>query len=534
MRRTRAKDLLDMAAPELWCVWPWVTLAVSTLICYLTHRRRRRDWGSTPRPPSPRPLPLIGNLLDLRDARGNLHHTLARLARAHGAPVMRLDLGLVPAVVVSSRDAAAEAFAAHDRRIAARPARDSKRALGLCDRSVLSLPSSDPLWRHLRGVLAAHVLSPRSLAASRAPRERKVADLVAYLRARAGTVVDVKEAVYGGVANLVSTAMFSIEVVVFDVGAAAESPPPPSAGHGLLELLEELMECLGKPNVSDFFPFLRAFDLQGCRRRVARHLPKVLQVLGDIVDRRLSEKEASSSSTAGSNNKGGDFLDVLLELESTGKITRDNLTLILFDIFAAGSDTMAITVVWAMAELFRNPGVMAKLRAEIKDAVGDREALEEADAAGLPYLEAVVKEAMRLHPAAPVLLPHKAVEDGVEIGGYAVPRGCTVIFNSWAIMRDPAAWERPDEFVPERFLGREVDFRGKQLEFVPFGSGRRLCPGLPMVERVVPLVLASLVHAFEWQLPAGMSADQVDVSDKFTDTSVLAFPPIKAVPLIIT
>jgi len=153
--------------------------------------------------------------------------------------------------------------------------------------------------------------------------------------------------------------------------------------------------------------------------------------------------------------------------------------------------------------------------------------------AGLLYLQAVVKEAMRLHPVAPVMLPHKAVEDGVEIGGYAVPRGCTVIFNTWAIMRDPAAWERPDEFVPERFLDREFDFRGKQFEFIPFGSGRRLCPGIPMAERVVPLILASLVHAFEWQLPDGMSAEQVDVSEKFTTANVLAFP-LKAVPVIIT
>jgi cytochrome P450 len=143
----------------------------------------------------------------------------------------------------------------------------------------------------------------------------------------------------------------------------------------------------------------------------------------------------------------------------------------------------------------------------------------------------VVKEAMRLHPAAPVLLPHKAVEDGVEIGGYAAQG----LHGDLQLVGDharPGGGERPDEFVPERFLGRELDFRGKQLEFVPFGSGRRLCPGLPMAERVVPLVLSSLVHAFEWQLPAGMSAEQVDVSDKFTNTSV-AFPPIKAVPKFI-
>jgi cytochrome P450 len=151
--------------------------------------------------------------------------------------------------------------------------------------------------------------------------------------------------------------------------------------------------------------------------------------------------------------------------------------------------------------MLRHPSIMAKVREVIEGALGGKEAVEEPDAVGLPYLRAVVKEAMRLHPVALLLPPYQAAEDGVEIGGYTVLRGSTVIFNAWAIMRDPAVWERPDDFVPERFLGRgmEAGFRGKDSRFIPFGSGQRLCPGLPMAERVVPLILESLLHAFEWR-----------------------------------
>jgi len=330
--------------------------------------------------------------------------------------------------------------------------------------------------------------------------------------------VDLGQAVYGGVLNLMSSAFFSIDVV--DVGA--------ESAQGLRKLVEAIVESIAKPNVSDLVPFLRRFDLQGWRRRTARHYEEIFRVLDGIIDRRLAE--ASSS-----RDTHGDFLDALLELLSTGKVARDNLTTILFDVFAAGSDTIAITVEWAMAELLRNPSTMARVRVELDGAFGSKATVEEPDAASLPYLQAVVKEAMRLHPVAPILLPHLAVEDGVEVGGYTVPKGSTVIFNVWAIMRDPGVWERPDEFLPERFLDKAagVEFRGKDFEFIPFGAGRRLCPGLPMAERVVPHIVASLLHGFDWRLPEGVFAEQLDLSEKFTTVNVLAVP-LRAVPVVRT
>ncbi|KAG8087971.1 hypothetical protein GUJ93_ZPchr0010g9415 [Zizania palustris] len=488
---------------DLWLLC--AALAAAAIVYYLTGVTRRRSGRL---PPGPWPVPVVGNVLSLR---GNMHHELARMARQYG-PVMTLKLGLVTAVVVSSPDAAREAFTKHDRRLAARAFPDASRARGFSERSMIWLPSSDQRWKTLRGIVATNIFSPRSLAAARGVRERKVRDIVAYFARHAGKEIDVGQVVYGGVSNLVSSAFFSVDVV--DVGS--------ESAHGLREAVQEMVLAIAKPNVSDLVPFLRALDLQGWRRWTTKRLDKVLGILDGIIDRRLASATAE---------KHDDFLDSLLELMSAGKIARDNVRAIMFDAFAAGTDTTAITVEWAMAELLRNPSVMAKVRAEMKDVLGSgNETIEEDDMEKLPYLQAVVKEAMRLHPVAPILLPHRAVEDGVEIGGYAVPKGSTVIFNAWAIMRDPAAWERPDEFMPERFMHRveEANFRGKEYDFIPFGSGRRLCPGLPMAERVVPFILASLLRAFEWRLPVGKSPQQLDVTERFSTANVLVHP-LKAI-----
>jgi cytochrome P450 len=202
------------------------------------------------------------------------------------------------------------------------------------------------------------------------------------------------------------------------------------------------------------------------------------------------------------------------------------------DLFAAGTDTNAITVEWTMAELLRHPAVMSKVRTELRGVLGTKPYPDESDVGRLPYLRTVIMESMRLHPPSPMLMPHEAMADGAEIAGYAVPCGTKVIVNLWAIMRDPELWPEPTEFVPERFVGADqLDFRAKdRLEFMPFGAGRRACPGTPMATRAVTLILASILHTFEWRLPEGMKPADVDVRDRF-GTSLNMVTPLKSVPV---
>lgn len=178
-----------------------------------------------------------------------------------------------------------------------------------------------------------------------------------------------------------------------------------------------------------------------------------------------------------------------------------------------------------MAELLRRPELMESARAEIAKVIGFEREVRESDISRLPFLQAVLKETLRLHPPLPFLLPHKA-EASVDINGYMVPKNTQVIVNVWAIGRDERVWENPDRFAPERFMGgaSEIDIFGQHFELTPFGSGRRVCPGLPLGVRMVQLMLASLIQSFEWSLPDGMAPKDLDLREKFGLTLVMASP----------
>nr|BAJ97899.1 predicted protein [Hordeum vulgare subsp. vulgare] len=500
-----------MASLLPWLPWLVVPLLLCVYVLDLLAQARRRGL-----PPGPRPLPLIGSLHLLGD---QPHRSLARLARTHG-PLMSLRLGAVTTVVVSSPEAAREFLQKHDAVFATRAVQD---AVGAHARSSVAWLPHAPRWRSLRRIMAAELFAPLRLDALQRLRVEKVRELTAHVArlARDGEAVDVGRVAFTTSLNLLSRTVFSTDLTSLDDHGVSK---------GFQVLVAEIMEAAGTPNVSDFFPALAAVDLQGLRREMARLLARLHQVFDREVDQSLSRRarDAAGETRKKDDGDGGDFLDVLLDVAErddgqAALLDRDTLRSVFTDLFAAGSDTTSSTIEWAMAELLQNPSSMAKAHDELARVISSGRDIEEHDIDRLPYLQAVIKETFRLHPPAPLLLPRQA-QATIRIAGYAIPKDARVLVNVWAMGRDEAIWPEPDKFMPERFLGRAVDYRGRDFELIPFGAGRRMCPGMPLAIRMVHLVVGSLLHRFEWRLPVEVERSGIDMCEKFGVTLTKSVP----------
>jgi 5-O-(4-coumaroyl)-D-quinate 3'-monooxygenase len=193
------------------------------------------------------------------------------------------------------------------------------------------------------------------------------------------------------------------------------------------------------------------------------------------------------------------------------------------DMITAGTDTTVISVEWAMAELLRNPMVQEKLQEELDRVVGRDRVLSETDFPNLPYLQAVVKESLRLHPPTPLMLPHRA-SASVKIAGYDIPKGANVVVNVWAVARDPEVWDSPLEFRPERFLGENIDIKGADFRVLPFGAGRRVCPGAQLGINLVASMIGHMLHHFTWTLPSGTCPEDVSMMESPGLVTFMATP----------
>ncbi|KAL9387154.1 hypothetical protein Peur_020278 [Populus x canadensis] len=486
-----------------------LTFAVIQSLDYILRRSKRK---SGKLPPGPSRLPIVGNLLDLGD---KPHKSLAKLAKTHGQ-LMSLKLGQVTTIVVSSATMAKEVLQKHDLTFCNRTVVDAVRALDHHEAGIAWLPVATR-WRNLRKICNSHIFTAQKLDANQDLRRKKVQDLLAEVQERClvGEAVDLRQAAFTATLNALSNTVLSLDLTDLSSDIARE----------FKEHISCIMDEAGKPNLVDYFPLLRRIDPQGIRRRTAIHFGKVFDLFDRLIIERLQLRKVKGYIPL------DDMLDTLLTISEVNNEEMDatRINHFFLDLFGAGTDTTSSTLEWAMAELLHSPKTLLKARAELERTIGEGNLLEESDITRLPYLQAVIKETLRLHPAVPFLLPHKAGADA-EIGGFTVPKNAQVLVNVWAIGRDTSMWEDPNSFVPERFLESGIDHRGQNFEFIPFGSGRRICPGLPLAMRMLHLMLGSLILSFDWKLADGVTPENLNMDDKFGLT-LLKAQPLRAIPI---
>ncbi|KAK3008633.1 hypothetical protein RJ639_013820 [Escallonia herrerae] len=417
-------------------------------------------------PPGPRPWPIIGNILQIGR---KPHISITHFANLHGL-LISLKLGSQLLVVGSSPAAATEILKTHDRQLSARYT------------PKVTIPSLRPLslvwagecnehWKSLRSLCRTELFSVKAIELQAGLRERKVGEMVEFVgsKEKEGKGVKIGEVVFATVFNILGNICFSKYFIELkDEGVAG----------GLKGVIWKMMELGTTPN--------------GLRKKAMEYQEEVYRMWEVIITERKESEGVDAS-------RQHDFLDVMLSCQFSDM----QINLLILELFIAGTDTTTSTIEWAMAEVVKNKEAMEKLREELGKEIG-AESINESHMSQLPYLHACVKETLRLHPPA-----------FSASSSYTIPQNTQVIVNVWAIGRDPTIWEDPLSFKPKLFLDSKLDFRGQDFELLPFGAGRRMCPGLPLGIKQVHLILASLVHRFEWLLPNNEDPLRLDMNEKF-------------------
>ncbi|VVB06454.1 unnamed protein product [Arabis nemorensis] len=462
-------------APALFLILSFL----STFLLLVAVKSRRRSTplpspspgppGPIKLPPGPSGWPLIGNLFHIIGKAP--HRSLADLSRVYG-PIMNLTLGSLTTVVISSPEAAREVLRTLDHEFSARTFSETVRAIGHQDVSIPWLPSTSSHWSTWRKLLATQLFSRKCIKFTNSLRYDKVKELITFIdkRSERGEAVEIARACFITSLNVLSNLVFSTDLGRYD--------PRSSASLQFQDSLFSIMEIMGKPNIANYFPSLEFLDLQGNKQKMKVCSERLFRALQGLINDRIVEISLPGPRDGFSI----DLLDSLIDLvrEERSEVNMNDIKHFLYDLFIAGTETNSTTVEWALTELLRNPEAMANAKFEINFIVGPNQTL-------------------RLHPPSPFLIPRKAESD-TNFLGFLVPENAQILVNAWAIGRDPTVWENAERFEPERFLGRELETIGGDFEMIPFGAGRRMCPGISLALRIVPHMLASLIYSFEWNL----------------------------------
>ncbi|XP_002979636.2 cytochrome P450 78A4 [Selaginella moellendorffii] len=459
-------------------------------------------WGRTLKRkqtiPGPRGWPVLGVLTEMG---GQAHRKLAALAEKHHAKeLMAFSLGNTRMIITSKPEVARELLNSSE--FADRPLKQSAQQL-LFGRAIGFAPYGD-YWRNLRRIASNYLFSPRQIAAHEPSRQAETSRMIEAMSTFAADnhgLVRVRDFLQRASLNNIMQTVFGRR---FEDGSENAAQ--------LSEMVREGFELLGAFNWADHLPALKAVDPQNILQRCAVLVPRVTSFVQNIIDehRQLDNKAA-----------GPDFVDVLLSLDGEDKLNDSDMIAVLWEMIFRGTDTVALLTEWILAELVLHPEIQSKLREEIASVVGGKSEVAESDLHKMVYLQAVVKETLRMHPPGPLLSWARLAIHDVTLAGHHVPAGTTAMVNMWSITHDSSIWTEPEKFSPERFLEQDVDVKGTDLRLAPFGAGRRVCPGRALGLATVLLWTARLVHKFEFQVDP---AHPVDLTEVLKLSSEMAAP----------
>uniref|UniRef100_A0A1W7HBM9 Cytochrome P450 n=1 Tax=Scoparia dulcis TaxID=107240 RepID=A0A1W7HBM9_SCODU len=465
-------------------------------------------------PPGPTPRPLLGNLNDIKPVR---FRCFAEWAQSYG-PIISVWFGSTLNVVVSSSELAKEVLKEKDQLLADRH-RSRSAARFSKDGQDLIWADYGPHYVKVRKVCTLELFTPKRLEALRPIREDEVTAMVESIY-NDSTSPDNKGKSLLVKKYLGAVAFNNITRLAFGKRCLNDEGILDKQGQEFKAITANGLKLGASLSVAEHIPWLRwmcpldedAFAKHGARR--------------DRLTREIMEEHTLA------REKGGDtkqhFFDALLTLKDKYDLSEDTIIGLLWDMITAGMDTTAISVEWAMAELIKNPRVQQKAQEELDRVIGYERVMTEVDFSNLPYLQCVAKEALRLHPPTPLMLPHRA-NANVKIGGYDIPKGSNVHVNVWAVARDPQVWKNPDEFRPERFLEDDVDMKGHDFRLLPFGAGRRVCPGAQLGINLVTSMIGHLLHHFYWAPPNGVRPEDIDMGENPGLVTYMR-TPLEAVP----
>lgn len=447
-------------------------------------------------PPGPPRLPIIGNLHQLGS---KPHRSMFKLSEKYG-PLVYLKLGKVPSVVASTPETVKDVLKTFDKDCCSRafltyPARIS---YNLKD---LAFAPYSKYWKAVRKMTVVELYTAKRVKSFRNIREEEVASFVEFIKHSASLeeIVNLNQTLVKLSGSVICRVGFGINLE----GSKLENTYE--------EVIHGTMEVLGSFAASDYFPVIGGIidRITGLHNKCEKVFKGTDSFFDHCIKHHLED--------GGSKD---DIVDLLLKVER-GEIglgefqfTRNHTKGILLDILLAGVDTSGHTITWVMTHLIKNPRVMKKAQAEVREVIKNKDNITEEDIEGLEYLKMVVKETLRINPLVPLLTPREASKD-VKIGGYNIPKKTWIHVNIWAIHRNPNVWKDPEAFIPERFMDNQIDYKGLNFELLPFGSGRRICPGIGMGMALVHLTLINLLYRFDWKLPEGMEVEDVDLEESY-------------------